>query len=55
MGIPLFISTDAHRPDQFGYMGFGVRVARRAWLEAPAIVNTLPLKRLRKALARKRP
>lgn len=53
-GAPLFISTDAHRPEHFDFMAFGVRVARRAWLEKGAIVNTLPGRSLLKALHRKR-
>lgn len=53
-GVPLFISTDAHRPGHFDFMRFGVKVARRAWLEPGAVVNTLPLRPLRKALRAKR-
>ncbi len=54
-GVPILISTDAHRTDQLDFMGFGVRVARRAWLGPEDIVNTLPEKELLKALHRKRP
>jgi DNA polymerase (family 10) len=53
-GVPLFISTDAHRPGHFDFMRFGVKVARRAWLEPGAVVNTFPLRSLRKALGAKR-
>ena len=53
-GVPLFISTDAHRPGHFDFMPYGVRVARRAWLERKAIVNTYTLRSLQKALHRKR-
>jgi DNA polymerase (family 10) len=40
LGIPLVINTDAHTPDQLDLMPFGVSVARRAWLQPAAVVNT---------------
>jgi DNA polymerase (family 10) len=53
-GVEILISTDAHRTEQLDFMGFGVRVARRAWLGPGDIVNTLPERELRQALHRKR-
>lgn len=50
MGVPMAISTDAHSISQFGYMTFGVDVARRAWIEAGDVVNTLSLDRFCKLL-----
>jgi DNA polymerase (family 10) len=45
MGIPLTIGTDAHHTDQMWMMTLGVAVARRGWLEASDVLNTLPLKK----------
>ena len=36
------ISTDAHHPKHLANMRYGVRMARRGWLEAADIMNTLP-------------
>lgn len=52
MGAKLSISTDAHSKLQLDMMKYGVFTARRAWLEAKDIVNTLPLTRLVKAIRR---
>ncbi len=43
MGVKLAIGTDAHHPDQLWMMSLGVAVARRGWLEAGDVLNTLPL------------
>lgn len=50
MGIPIVISTDTHIISQFDYMGYGVSIARRAWLEKEDILNTLSYNSLIKAL-----
>lgn len=42
LGVPLVISTDAHRPFHLDYVRYGVGVARRAWCEAKDILNTRP-------------
>lgn len=55
MGIPIIICTDAHRSSQLDFIHYGIRVARRAWLEAPSVLNTLPLEDLRQEIRRKRP
>jgi DNA polymerase (family 10) len=34
------ISTDAHHPKHLANMSYGVRMARRGWLEAGDILNT---------------
>lgn len=39
MGIPLSLNTDAHAPDQFDLIEYGIGAARRAWLEPDAILN----------------
>jgi DNA polymerase (family 10) len=51
-GVPLVISTDAHRVEELNCMGYGVDQARRAWCEARHVLNTRPLAELRKALRR---
>src|SRR4030066_446220 len=50
MGIPIVISTDAHIISQLDYMGYGVSIARRGWLEKKDILNTLSYSSLIKAL-----
>jgi len=50
-GARFAISTDAHHPQHLRNMRYGVSMARRGWLEAADIVNTLPLKEFRKAIA----
>jgi DNA polymerase (family 10) len=42
-GARFTISTDAHHPSHLLGMRFGVTTARRAWLTAADILNTLPL------------
>jgi DNA polymerase (family 10) len=45
-GVMMAISTDAHSPGQLDFLQMGVSVARRGWLEAKDVANTLPLKDL---------
>ena len=52
MGAKLVISTDAHSTVQLDLMKFGVFTARRGWVEARDVINTLPLEGLLKALKR---
>jgi DNA polymerase (family X) len=51
-GAVLVISTDAHSVAALGNLQWGVRTARRAWLEPTSILNTLPLDTLRTRLRR---
>jgi len=46
LGIRLAIGTDAHSVAHFGFMRFGVGVARRAWCEPAHVLNTLSLEDL---------
>lgn len=39
-GVPVAISTDAHRPDELDLLRFGVHTARRGWAEPGDILNT---------------
>jgi DNA polymerase (family 10) len=50
MGAKLAIDTDAHSALQLELMKFGVFTARRGWIEAKDVVNTLPLQELLKIL-----
>lgn len=49
-GVPVAISSDAHRGTEFRWLQFGIDQARRGWLEPEDVLNTLPLPRLRKRL-----
>ena len=49
-GVLISINSDAHQPRGFGYLRFGVGQARRGWLEAQHVLNTRPLRELRKLL-----
>jgi DNA polymerase (family 10) len=52
-GVKFVISTDAHHPKHLLNMPFGVMTARRGWLEAGDIMNTLPYEKFRQALGAK--
>ncbi len=41
-GVKMVISTDAHSTANLQFMTYGVRTARRGWLEAKDVLNTLP-------------
>ena len=51
-GIKISIATDSHDPMSLRFMEYGLNQARRGWLEAEDVVNTLPLETLKKLLAR---
>jgi DNA polymerase (family 10) len=48
--MKVMISTDAHHPDHFAFMKYGVLTARRAWMEKKDVLNTLPPDKLLAAL-----
>lgn len=52
-GVPVVISTDAHDATHLANLRYGVWVARRGWLEARDVLNTLPLVELRRRLTRR--
>jgi DNA polymerase (family 10) len=54
LGIPIEISSDAHSPNGIDGLFFGVGMARRGWLEAKDVVNTLEWDELKKRLKRNR-
>lgn len=47
-GAKFAISTDSHSPDHLRFMELGIAQARRGWLTARDVVNTLPLKKFEK-------
>jgi DNA polymerase (family 10) len=49
-GARFVISTDAHHPKHLANMVYGVRTARRGWLTAADVVNTLPLSEFERAI-----
>jgi DNA polymerase (family 10) len=42
-GVKIVISTDSHTTANLGYMKYGVKTARRGWVEKKEVINTLPL------------
>jgi DNA polymerase (family 10) len=52
IGVPVLIATDAHWANHLSLMRFGVATARRGWLEAPDVLNAMPVVELRTALRR---
>jgi DNA polymerase (family 10) len=43
LGVKLTISTDAHEPENFELMPYGIATARRAWVMAEQVVDAWPL------------
>lgn len=54
LGVTLVINPDAHETNGFADLDYGVATARRGWLEADDVFNTLPPKRIAKELAKRR-
>lgn len=52
-GVKIAISTDSHNTADLDYMRFGVKQARRGWLEPEDVVNTGSLPDLKKLLKRR--
>lgn len=50
-GVPLAIGSDAHDAAGFAALRFGIGQARRGWIEAKDVINTLPLAALQARLA----
>jgi DNA polymerase (family 10) len=46
LGVPVVVSTDAHKVEQLDLMRFGVEQARRAWLGAGEVLNTSSVEEL---------
>ncbi len=50
LGVKITISTDAHSTEELKFMRFGINQARRGWLEAKDVLNTLPINKLTQEL-----
>ena len=49
-GVRITISTDAHATKNLEFMKYGVGMARRGWIEAKDVMNTLPYSEFLRAL-----
>jgi DNA polymerase (family 10) len=47
-GVKMTLGTDAHSPSELEFLPLGVSVARRGWLEAADVANTLTVEELLK-------
>jgi DNA polymerase (family 10) len=45
-GVMMTLGTDAHTPSELDFLPLGVAVARRGWLEAGDVANTLSVDEL---------
>jgi DNA polymerase (family 10) len=52
-GCLLAIDTDAHAPDNFELLPYGIATARRGWVEPKNVLNALPLDELRAHLSKR--
>lgn len=52
LGIPIVVSTDAHRAADLALIRYGVEQARRAWLGPEHVLNTRPVEELLAALGK---
>jgi DNA polymerase (family 10) len=53
-GARLIIDSDAHSPAGLGVLRWGAAIARRAWLQAPDVLNTRTIDEFRALLRRNR-
>ncbi|MBI4273052.1 DNA polymerase/3'-5' exonuclease PolX [Candidatus Uhrbacteria bacterium] len=49
-GVKLIVNTDAHAPDHFRYLDFGIGQVRRGWGKRADLLNTKPADQLLKSL-----
>lgn len=49
-GVKVVISTDSHLASNLSFIRYGVTMARRGWLEAKDVINTLPTEQFLAAL-----
>jgi DNA polymerase (family 10) len=47
-GVRILVNSDAHAIREFDLRRYGIATARRAWLTADDVANTLPWKELKK-------
>lgn len=50
MGVRMSIDSDAHDPDHLRMMRYGIKVARRGWLEKKDVLNTQSLQELMRSV-----
>lgn len=55
LGVPIAVNSDAHRPESLAYIRYGVATARRAWLTAGDVLNTMTPEALTAWLAQSKP
>lgn len=53
LGVKLAVNCDAHHPDQFEHLHYGIATAQRGWATAVDVVNTWSLAKLLTFLAEK--
>jgi DNA polymerase (family 10) len=53
-GVKVVISTDSHSTANLRFIGYGVTMARRGWLEKKDVINTFPVKDFLGALRKKK-
>ena len=46
LGVKLVINSDAHAPDQYNNIAFGISQARRGWATTDDVLNTKPAETL---------
>jgi DNA polymerase (family 10) len=51
-GVLVAVSSDAHHPDDFAHLDFGIGRARRGWLTRADVLNARPLAEVQRLLAR---
>ena len=54
LGVKVAIGTDAHSVRRLDHMSYGVDQARRGWLEAEDVVNTMTMHQLRAWMGRRK-
>ncbi|MFF6772885.1 DNA polymerase/3'-5' exonuclease PolX [Streptomyces sp. NPDC012637] len=53
-GVKFAVDTDAHSIPQLAYLRYGIGTAQRGWLTPDDVINTWPLRRLRRFLREER-
>jgi DNA polymerase (family 10) len=53
--VKFAVNSDAHAITHLPYMRYGVATAQRGWLTTEDVINTWPLTKLRRFLAKKGP
>jgi DNA polymerase (family X) len=52
-GVKVVISTDSHSTGNLSFIGYGVTMAKRGWLDKKDVINTLPVKEFLRGLRKK--